>query len=93
MRDYQFKRLKYFYAVAECDSADTAAKIYGECDGYEYESSCSVLDLRFIPDDVEFDEEPKDVATDVNLSAYTPKLFTSSASTTSKVRTSKDTIK
>lgn len=86
MRDYQFKRLKYFYAVAECDSADTAAKIYGECDGYEYESSCSVLDLRFIPDDVEFDEEPKDVATDVNLSAYTPKLFTSSASTTSKVQ-------
>ncbi|XP_030587788.1 ESF1 homolog [Archocentrus centrarchus] len=86
LRDYQFKRLKYFYAVVECDSADTAAKIYQECDGYEYESSCSVLDLRFIPDDVKFDEEPKDVATDVNLSAYTPKLFTSSASSTSKVQ-------
>ncbi|XP_044045322.1 ESF1 homolog isoform X2 [Siniperca chuatsi] len=86
MRDYQFKRLKYFYAVVECDSNDTAAKIYEECDGYEYESSCSVLDLRFIPDDVKFDEEPKDVATDVNLSAYTPKLFTSSATTTSKVQ-------
>ncbi|KAM7394788.1 hypothetical protein PAMP_021571 [Pampus punctatissimus] len=86
MRDYQFKRLKYFYAVVECDSTDTAAKIYEECDGYEYESSCSILDLRFIPDDVMFDEEPKDVATDVNVSAYTPKLFTSSASSTSKVQ-------
>nr|XP_020516403.1 ESF1 homolog [Labrus bergylta] len=86
MRDYQFKRLKYYYAVVECDSVDTAAKIYEECDGYEYESSCSVLDLRFIPDDVQFDEEPKDVATDVNLSAYTPKVFTSSATTTSKVQ-------
>ncbi|XP_068590933.1 ESF1 homolog isoform X1 [Cebidichthys violaceus] len=86
MRDYQFKRLKYFYAVVECDSADTAAKVYQECDGYEYESSCSVLDLRFIPDDVTFDEEPRDVATDVNLSAYTPKLFTSSANATSKVQ-------
>ncbi|XP_037621665.1 ESF1 homolog isoform X2 [Sebastes umbrosus] len=86
MRDYQFKRLKYFYAVVECDSADTAAKIYQECDGFEYESSCSVLDLRFIPDEVKFDEEPKDVATDVNLSAYTPKLFTSSAHATSKVQ-------
>ncbi|XP_059187056.1 ESF1 homolog [Centropristis striata] len=86
MRDYQFKRLKYFYAVAECDSADTAAKIYQECDGYEYESSCSVLDLRFIPDEVQFDEEPKDAATDVNLTTYTPKLFTSSANATSKVQ-------
>ncbi|XP_076584918.1 ESF1 homolog [Chaetodon auriga] len=86
MRDYQFKRLKYFYAVAECDSVETAAKIYEECDGYEYESSCSVLDLRFIPDDVKFDEEPRDVAMDVNLAAYTPKLFSSSATTTSKVQ-------
>ncbi|XP_029994626.1 ESF1 homolog [Sphaeramia orbicularis] len=86
MRDYQFKRLKYFYGVVECDSSDTAAKIYNECDGYEYESSCSVLDLRFIPNDVTFDDEPKDVATDVNLTSYTPKLFTSSASSTSKVQ-------
>ncbi|XP_071385107.1 ESF1 homolog isoform X3 [Centroberyx affinis] len=85
MRDYQFKRLKYFYAVVECDSPDTAAKIYQECDGFEYESSCSILDLRFIPDGVRFEDEPKDVATDVDLSAYTPKLFTSSASATSKV--------
>ncbi|XP_038146568.1 ESF1 homolog isoform X2 [Cyprinodon tularosa] len=86
LRDYQFKRLKYFYAVVECDSPETAAKIYEECDGYEYESSCSVLDLRFIPDDVTFEEEPKDVATDINLSAYQPKLFTSSATATSKVQ-------
>ncbi|KAF0036966.1 hypothetical protein F2P81_009840 [Scophthalmus maximus] len=86
MRDYQFKRLRYFYAVVECDSDATAAKIYEECDGFEYESSCSVLDLRFVPDDVSFNEEPKDMATDVNLSAYTPKLFTSAANATAKVQ-------
>lgn len=33
-----------------------------------------------------FEEEPRDAATDVNLAAYTPKLFTSGATTTSKVR-------
>ncbi|XP_008419683.1 ESF1 homolog isoform X1 [Poecilia reticulata] len=86
LRDYQFKRLKYFYAVVECDSVETAAKIYEECDGFEYESSCSVLDLRFVPDDVTFDEEPRDVATDVNLMAYTPKMFTSAAVASSKVQ-------
>uniref|UniRef100_A0A3B3TVW1 ESF1, nucleolar pre-rRNA processing protein, homolog (S. cerevisiae) n=1 Tax=Poecilia latipinna TaxID=48699 RepID=A0A3B3TVW1_9TELE len=86
LRDYQFKRLKYFYGVVECDSVETAVKIYEECDGFEYESSCSVLDLRFVPDDVTFDEEPRDVATDVNLTAYTPKLFTSSAAASSKVQ-------
>ncbi|RXN00993.1 ESF1-like [Acipenser ruthenus] len=85
MREYQFKRMKYFYAVVDCDSPETASKIYEECDGFEYESSCSFLDLRFIPDNVMFDEEPKDVAADVDLASYTPKYFTSTAMATSKV--------
>uniref|UniRef100_A0A8C5AKP0 ESF1, nucleolar pre-rRNA processing protein, homolog (S. cerevisiae) n=1 Tax=Gadus morhua TaxID=8049 RepID=A0A8C5AKP0_GADMO len=90
LRDYQFKRLRYFFAVVECDSAETAAKIYSECDGFEYESSSSILDLRFIPDDVVFDEEPKEVATEVELTTYTPKMFTSSAAATSKVEVTWD---
>nr|AAH54666.1 Zgc:66241 [Danio rerio] len=85
VRDYQFKRLRYYYAVVECDSAETASKIYEECDGIEYETSCSMIDLRFIPDDVTFDDEPKDRATDVDYGSYKPKLFTSTATTTSKV--------
>ncbi|KAF4075412.1 hypothetical protein AMELA_G00234150 [Ameiurus melas] len=85
VRDYQFKRLRYYYAVVECDSPETAAKIYEECDGFEYESSCSTLDLRFVPDGMTFEDEAKDRATDVDLSTYKPKLFTSTATTTAKV--------
>nr|XP_031530277.1 ESF1 homolog isoform X2 [Vicugna pacos] len=85
LRDYQFKRLKYYYAVVDCDSPETAAKIYEDCDGLEFESSCSFVDLRFIPDDTTFDDEPKDVASEVDLTAYKPKYFTSAAMGTSTV--------
>lgn len=85
LREYQFKRLKYYYAVVECDSPETAGKIYEECDGLEFETSCSFVDLRFIPDDEQFGDEPKDSAVDVDLSVYEPKFFTSAAMVTSKV--------
>ncbi|XP_053782136.1 ESF1 homolog isoform X2 [Desmodus rotundus] len=39
----------------------------------------------FIPDDTTFDDEPKDVASEVDLTAYKPKYFTSSAMGTSTV--------
>jgi hypothetical protein len=39
---------RYYYAVAVFDSAETAASVYNQCDGLEFERSSNVLDLRCI---------------------------------------------
>ena len=53
---HQLERLKYYYAVCETDSVATADTIYKELDGQEYGETGVRVDLRFIPDEIEFDE-------------------------------------
>lgn len=55
LRAYEKERLKYFYAVIECDNKKTTDEIYKECDGNQFESSNLQFHLRFIPDDISFD--------------------------------------
>jgi len=65
VRIYEKNKLKYYFAVAVCDSPGTADALYREVDGLEFEKSSNVFDLRFIPDDIEFEDLPREVAKDV----------------------------
>ncbi|CAH9094791.1 unnamed protein product [Cuscuta epithymum] len=62
LRKYELSRLRYYCAVVDCDSIATADYLYQNCDGVEFERTSNKLDLRFIPDSMEFKHEPRDVA-------------------------------
>ncbi|KAI8330502.1 hypothetical protein BC941DRAFT_475610 [Chlamydoabsidia padenii] len=78
LRKYQLDRLKYYYAVVECDAPFTAKILYQSCDGNEYENSANFFDMRYIPDDMEFDDTPRDTCTQVP-DGYKPLKFQTEA--------------
>ncbi|KAG6017821.1 hypothetical protein E4U41_004127 [Claviceps citrina] len=85
LRAYQLDRLRYYYAVIVCSSPEAAQKIYEATDGTEYQSSSNVIDLRFVPDDVTFDDEPRDEC-DKIPDTYKPVDFVTNALQSSKVK-------
>lgn len=85
LRTYQLDRLRYYYAVMTCSDKNTAQKIYEATDGSEYLSSSNFLDLRFVPDEVTFDDEPRDECEKVPDN-YKPVEFVTDALQHSKVK-------
>ncbi|KAA1471548.1 hypothetical protein DENSPDRAFT_837564 [Dentipellis sp. KUC8613] len=65
LRQYQLERLRYYYAIVECDTAETGAYLYSELQGTELERSANVFDLSFVPDEMTFDDDPRDESTGV----------------------------
>lgn len=86
LRSYQLDRLRYYYAVIVCSDTATAEAIYNATDGHEYQASSNFIDLRFVPDDVTFDDdEPRDECTEVPTN-YKPVDFVTHALQHSKVK-------
>lgn len=86
LRSYQLDRLRYYYAVVTCTSADTAKALYDAMDGREYLSSANFFDMRFVPDEVSFDDDqPRDSCSKVP-DGYRPNEFTTDALTHSNVK-------
>lgn len=85
LRAYQLDRLRYYYAVMVCSDTSTAQKIYDATDGTEYQASSNFIDLRFIPDDVTFDDEPRDECDQIGAD-YKPTEFITDALQHSKVK-------
>ncbi|KAI8630462.1 hypothetical protein F5Y19DRAFT_46976 [Xylariaceae sp. FL1651] len=85
LRSYQLDRLRYYYAVVICSDISTAEKLYKACDGTEYLASSNFIDLRFIPDDVTFDDEPREEC-DATIANYQPTEFVTDALQHSRVK-------
>ncbi|KAK5160714.1 pre-rRNA-processing protein esf1 [Recurvomyces mirabilis] len=86
LRQYQLERLRYYYAVIECDNKSTAKHLYDSMDGREYLTTANFFDLRFIPDSTSFDsDKPRDECTTLPT-GYKPNEFRTEALTHSKVR-------
>ncbi|KAG5489823.1 hypothetical protein GH5_00706 [Leishmania sp. Ghana 2012 LV757] len=88
-RRYEMNRMKYYYAVATFDSANTAAVVYNELDGMDIEASGVVLDLRYIDDDETF-EDPVSRADRIPANFKPLASFKMSAMSQSKFRISWD---
>ncbi|RPD82468.1 hypothetical protein L226DRAFT_556272 [Lentinus tigrinus ALCF2SS1-7] len=86
LRKYQLERLRYYYAIVECDSVEAASHLFNELDGTELERSANVFDLSFVPDDMTFDDDFRDEATDHLSAPYTPLEFVTDALRNSKVK-------
>ncbi|CCH58446.1 hypothetical protein TBLA_0A06540 [Henningerozyma blattae CBS 6284] len=85
LRQYQLERLRYYYAVVYCNNIGTAESIYKNCDGTEYESTANVFDIRYVPDEMTFDDTPRDECDQLPKN-YKPLQFSTDALQHSNVK-------
>lgn len=83
LRTYEYNRLRYYFAVIECDSVNTAYHLYKNLDSHEIENTSNKMDLRFIPDNISFEgRQIKDKADEIPANYKPPQFETKSVFTT-----------
>ncbi|KAJ3563438.1 hypothetical protein NP233_g8936 [Leucocoprinus birnbaumii] len=86
LRRYQLERLRYYYAIVECDTTEAASHIYNQLEGTELERSANVFDLSFVPDEMTFENDPRDEAAEDVSTNYKPVEYVTDALRHSKVK-------
>merc|ERR1712226_78748 len=81
VRVYQAQRLRYYYAIINCNDAETAAHLYEVCDGLEFESSATFVDLRFVPESENFEDKTlkEEYFPSITIKKYKPNSYTNKA--------------
>merc|ERR1712226_1403907 len=81
VRVYQAQRLRYYYAIINCNDAETAAHLYEVCDGLEFESSATFVDLRFVPENESFEDKTlkEEYYPSITIKKYKPNSYTNKA--------------
>lgn len=86
LRKYELERRRYYFAIVDCDSPETAAAIYQACDGVEIEDTSSAFDLRYVPNEQQFDEsEARDTASVVPQNYAPPETIPEDGLSSTKV--------
>ncbi|WVQ82232.1 hypothetical protein IAT38_004360 [Cryptococcus sp. DSM 104549] len=57
LRQYQLERLRYYYAIATFSTVAAAEFVMNECNGTEFEQTANVMDLSYVPEGMDFDED------------------------------------
>ena len=76
LREYELSKLRYYFAIAECDHPDTAGILAEQLDDIELQDTAMALEIRFVPDELDLsDREVRDTCTHVPLSYKPPSDF------------------
>lgn len=88
LRTYEMNKLKYYFAVIECNSINTASKLYKALNDSEIENTANKLDLRFIPEHISFEgRQTKDTANSLPSNYNAPNFETKALQSTKPVFT------